>query len=158
MLCQMLSIKHTELLAVDKKPAARKLLLANTNPKHFVAQLDHLVEKRVPCLLHNTFCDMQNEPECQLLVCGPPCTPYSQQRATQSSLGLPCLPRQAECVSDSEIKAVLTNMGGKSFSQATLTLQKRERERPRKEGEREREREKRERERSATRAGRARRA
>ena len=82
----MLGVAHQELMACDRKPSAKQVLLANTSPRHFFEDVNLLKGKAAPCAIHDCECNIFAEPMCQLLLCGPPCTPFSQQRATRHSV------------------------------------------------------------------------
>ena len=137
LLPQMLGIPHDELLAVDKKPAAKQVMFANTKPTCHFEQMKDLENATAWCTRHRQACPVIRAQPCHLLVCGPPCTPYSQQRSTRKATRHVAWLRRSECASFYHI----------AFEERSCNLE-RERER---ETERERERE-RDRERGRQRA------
>ena len=65
------------------------MMWANTAPLHYVNNIESLGADRPCCTVHEQQCDVvASNAVCELMVFGPPCTPFSQERATLQSVRL----------------------------------------------------------------------
>ena len=85
---EMLGVRHAEHSACDRKVSAQRSLLVNTDSVHVFHEMNDLSKTYAWCGRHSCECEVptRHHGVCDLLVAGPPCTPFTQQRATRGSL------------------------------------------------------------------------
>eukprot|EP00971_Amphidinium_carterae_P059184 1169999-Amphidinium_carterae.4 len=84
----MFGIPFDELLSCDFKPASVKWLKENGHGKHHFRAVADLKQKSAWCTVHGQNCCCLPADRCDLLVTGPPCTPFTTQRANRGSMRL----------------------------------------------------------------------
>ena len=80
---KLCGIPYEERITVDHKVASIRFLRSNGASCHHFRELSDLVEKQAWCEWHGQRCEVTDAHVCDILVTGPPCTPYSSQRSTR---------------------------------------------------------------------------
>ena len=82
----MLGVPFLEYLTCDKKVASQKWLGLNGHSQHHFKDLDMLMGDVAECMWHKSKCGTAPaEGPADLVICGPPCTPWSAQRSTRGT-------------------------------------------------------------------------
>jgi hypothetical protein len=83
-----LGMKVGKCIGADPKPASKRFVLSNfTGVSHYFQTLQELTVGRGQCALHGAGCQMDGDGGADFAIFGPPCQPFTRQRARTDRSG-----------------------------------------------------------------------